>query len=75
MTKFECVGIEFQQDALTMREAERCMQNSCAICCKSGLRVDCDHCGIRQAHLIKLAALEIVAQPVVKRIPRKALNG
>nr|DAH63845.1 MAG TPA: hypothetical protein [Caudoviricetes sp.]DAN85593.1 MAG TPA: hypothetical protein [Caudoviricetes sp.] len=75
MTKFECIGAELQQDSATRAEAERCFQYSCMLCCQHGFRTPCEHCGIRQAHMMKLAALDILAQPVERRIPRKALNG
>lgn len=74
MTKFETIGAELQQDAMTRQEAERCFQYSCMSCCRHGLRVDCDRCGVRQAHMIKLAALDVLSQPI-NRVPRKALNA
>ena len=75
MTKFECIGAELQQDAIDRAEAERCFQYSCTLCCSHGFRTPCEHCGVRQAHLMKLAALEVLAQPYTPRVPRKALNA
>lgn len=75
MTKFEQIGAELQQDAMNYKEAERCFQYSCRLCCQHGFRMDCEHCGIHQAHMIKIAALDVMSQPFERKQPRKALNG
>ena len=75
MTKFEQIGAELQQDAMNYNEAERCFQYSCRLCCQHGFRMDCEHCGIRQAHMIKIAALDVMSKPFERNQPRKALNA
>lgn len=59
MTKFEQVGINYQYDATTIKEATRSFQISCNICCHK-MRAcynDCDHCAIAQTHNMVVALL------------------
>lgn len=58
MTKFEQVGVNYQYDALSKREAERSFQRSCNVCCNRGMRIDCDRCAIAFAHSLVMASFE-----------------
>ena len=55
--KFVERGIYFQNIALTKKESNRSFEISCDICLNRGLRIDCDRCGIRQAHRQTIAIL------------------
>ena len=68
VTKFEQVGVGFQNDALNKREANRSFQYSCRVCCERGMRIDCDKCAIAATHAITIAAFESKEEPI-KAIP------
>ena len=57
MTKFEEAGVELQYTAKTKKGADARYEKSCNICCHHGLYIKCDHCAIRQAHKLAIAAL------------------
>ena len=66
MTKFEQVGVNFQQAAMTKEQALRSFDYSCQCCCYHGLHIDCDRCAIAVAHKNKIAALETKRQEVIQ---------
>lgn len=55
MTKFEQVGINYQYDATSIREANKAFQHSCDCCCNKGMHLDCDHCAISHVHSLVVA--------------------
>lgn len=55
MTKFETRGVEFQQNSTTPSEAQRNFAYSCDICCKRGIKIDCDRCGIAVCNKLIMA--------------------
>lgn len=55
MTKFEHVGVEQQNNAAGKSDAKRRFAISCQICCARNIRLDCDHCAIRESHLSLMA--------------------
>lgn len=55
MTKFEQVGVNYQYAAETKAEANKSFKHSCDCCCNKGIRIDCDHCAIEQAHSLVIA--------------------
>lgn len=55
MTKFEQVGINYQYDATSAREANKSFQYSCDCCCHKGMHLDCDHCAISHVHSLVVA--------------------
>lgn len=55
MTKFEQVGINYQYDATSVREANKSFQYSCDCCCHKGMHLDCDHCAISHVHSLVVA--------------------
>ena len=55
MTKFEQVGINYQYDATSVREANKSFQHSCDCCCNKGMHLDCDHCAISHVHSLVVA--------------------
>ena len=58
MTKFEQIGVNFQNQAYTKEYAIKAFNTSCNICCTRGMRIDCDRCAIAQAHKLTLACIE-----------------
>lgn len=50
MTKFEQIGVNYQMDATNYHEANRSFTNSCNCCVTKGIKLNCDHCAIKQAH-------------------------
>ena len=59
MTKFENIGTEMQYSAKTIEEANARYEKSCTTCCYRGVYIlgGCEHCAIRQAHRLVIAAL------------------
>ena len=58
LTKFEQVGINFQNDATSKREANKSFRYSCRVCCERGIRIECDRCAIAATHDVVVAAFE-----------------
>ena len=58
MTKFEQVGVNYQNDAESKEQANRSFRYSCGCCCTRGLRIECDRCAIAVAHNLTIAAFE-----------------
>ena len=56
MTKFEMIGVNYQYDASTVEEANKCFMHSCNICCHRGIHIECDHCAIACAHNLMVAS-------------------
>lgn len=52
MTAFENIGIRIQIQSVARGEeyAKAAMEYSCQCCCSRGIRIECDHCGIRTVH-------------------------
>jgi len=50
MTKFETRGVELQQMSGSKSQAENRFTYSCDLCCKIGLRIECDRCAISVVH-------------------------
>lgn len=58
MTKFETIGISYQMDAATKKEALRNFNHSCYCCCMRGMRIECDRCAIAVCHQHVIATFE-----------------
>ena len=58
MTKFEQVGVNYQNNAESKEQANRSFRYSCECCCTRGLRIECDRCAIAVAHNLTIAAFE-----------------
>lgn len=58
MTKFEQIGVNYQNDAESKEQANRSFRYSCECCCTRGLRIECDRCAIAVAHNLTIAAFE-----------------
>lgn len=58
MTKFEQIGVNYQNDAESKEQANRSFYYSCECCCTRGLRIECDRCAIAVAHNLTIAAFE-----------------
>lgn len=57
MTKFEQVGVNYQYDADTIKQANKSFAYSCNCCCIKGMRIDCDKCAIAHVHNLVVACL------------------
>lgn len=55
MTKFEQVGVNYQYDANSIKEANKSFQYSCNCCCSKGIRLNCDKCAIAHTHALVVA--------------------
>lgn len=55
MTKFEQIGISYQYDAASTKEANKAFRYSCECCCNKGMHLDCDHCAIACVHSLVVA--------------------
>lgn len=63
MKFFEKVGIQHQDDANTVEEAQRAFQDSCRRCAMKGRETDCEReCKIARYHAMRVEVLETVAQ-------------
>lgn len=58
MTKFEQVGVNYQNDAESKEQANRSFRYSCECCCSRGLHIECDRCAIAVTHNLTIAAFE-----------------
>lgn len=58
MTKFEQVGVNYQNDAKSKEQANRSFRYSCECCCTRGMHIECDRCAIAVAHNLTIAAFE-----------------
>lgn len=58
MTKFEQVGVNYQNDAESKEQANRSFRYSCECCCTHGMHIECDRCAIAVAHNLTIAAFE-----------------
>jgi len=50
MTAFESRGVELQMECESKSQAEKRFEHSCNLCCKRGLRIECDRCAISVVH-------------------------
>lgn len=66
MTKFEQVGVNYQNAAMTKEQARRSFDYSCNCCCNRGMHIYCDRCAIAAAHKLTIAALDTKTQEVMK---------
>lgn len=64
MTKFEQVGVNYQYEAESKRQANRSFEHSCNCCCQRGMHLDCDRCAIACAHNMVIAAFDSMEQEV-----------
>lgn len=55
MTKFEQVGVNYQYDANSIKEANKSFEYSCNCCCNKGIRLNCDKCAIAHTHALVVA--------------------
>lgn len=55
MTKFEQVGVNYQYNADSIKQATRSFEYSCNCCCHKGMRIDCDKCAIAHTHNLVVA--------------------
>lgn len=58
MTKFEQVGVNYQNGAESKEQANRSFRYSCECCCTRGMHIECDRCAIAVAHNLTIAAFE-----------------
>ena len=58
MTKFEQVGVNYQNNAESKEQANRSFRYSCECCCTRGMHIECDRCAIAVAHNLTIAAFE-----------------
>ena len=54
MCKFEEIGVSYQQNSASPREADRRFSVSCRICSEKGIHVECSRCAIAAAHQFAL---------------------
>lgn len=57
MTRFESVGVDLQETAVTVEQAKRSFRYSCKLCCEHGLRIKCDSCAIAEANKNRISDL------------------
>lgn len=58
MTKFEQVGVNYQNYAESKEQANRSFRYSCECCCTRGMHIECDRCAIAVSHNLTIAAFE-----------------
>lgn len=60
MTKFERIGVNYQNEAESKKQAQKSFAYSCNCCCTKGIRIDCNKCAIAQAHHLTIACFETI---------------
>lgn len=60
MTKFERIGVNYQNEAESKKQAQKSFAYSCNCCCTKGIRIDCDKCAIAKAHHLTIACFETI---------------
>ena len=58
MTKFERIGVNYQNEAESKKQAQKSFAYSCNCCCAKGMHIDCDKCAIAQAHYLTIACFD-----------------
>lgn len=48
--KFVETGVNYLYDTTTIEDANKSFKRSCRCCCTKNMPLDCDKCGIAQAH-------------------------
>lgn len=59
MSKFEEIGVAYQQNAASKAEAGKRFSTSCRICASHGLCIECDRCAIAAAHSFAVACFDM----------------
>lgn len=72
MTKFEMIGIQAQQEAVTKEEARRAFKWSCKCCCNRGMKIECDRCQISMVHDQTIACIDTMEQVEVEICEKKS---
>lgn len=60
--KFQTIGINRQYDADSVEDAVRAFKRSCECCCRRGVHLSCDRCGIAFAHSLVVANFNDINQ-------------
>lgn len=71
MTKFEQIGISYQQSSMSKHEANKNFQYSCRVCCNRGLQIDCDRCAIAISNIATISAFEMVFNREIAKAQKK----
>ena len=71
MTKFEMIGIQAQQNAVTKEEARRAFKWSCNCCCNRGMRIERDRCQIAMVHEQTIACIDTMEQVDIEIAKKK----
>lgn len=58
MTKFEQIGVNYQYNAESKKDASKAFQHSCHACCTKGIQISCDKCSIAWVHSLVVATFE-----------------
>ena len=58
MTKFEQIGINYQYDAVSIKEANKSFEHSCNCCCARGMHIECNRCAIAHVHSLVVACFK-----------------
>lgn len=58
MTKFERIGVNYQNEAESKKQAQKSFDYSCNCCCTRGMHLDCDKCAIALAHHLTIACFD-----------------
>lgn len=62
MTKFERIGVSYQNEAESKKQAQKSFAYSCNCCCTRGIHIDCDKCAIAQAHHLTIAYFDSIEE-------------
>lgn len=58
MTKFERIGVNYQNEAESKKQAQKSFAYSCNFYCAKCMHIDCDKCAIAQAHYLTIACFD-----------------
>ena len=65
MTKFERIGVNYQNEAESKKQAQKSFAYSCNCCCAKGMHIDCDKCAI--AAVQKVCTLIMTSVQLLRR--------
>ena len=58
MTKFERIGVNYQNEAESKKQGQKSRAYSCNCCGAKGMHIACDKCAIAQAHYLTIACFD-----------------
>lgn len=75
MTYFEMNGVNLQNQARNVKEADKRFSVSCTMCCQRGMQIDCDRCAIALANAQRVKVLKELDEGRMSRLAEEFVNA